>query len=694
MWVEPDMNLCSGEYIIRQILYGKKFFKDEFGVDCKVLWLPDVFGYSAALPQILKKSGVDYFMTSKLATNELNRFPYDTFKWRGIDGTEILSHLTSYLPGAYNPSIEGGEVLTGWKNYQQKDINCDILIPFGYADGGGGTTQKQIEILKRMQRGLPGLPKTQFGKARDYFERLNKNVADNRRLPVWSGELYYEKHRGTYTSMARVKRQNRKGEIMYLNAEWMWSLANALSGVKMPYDKFWQGMQNLLINQFHDVLPGSSIKEVYYDSDVLYNEAFQIGNNLIGDAIESFTDKANTDNVLVFNPYGDDVSGYVNYNNEVLYAENVPSKGYKLVSKIRDLPETPVSVNDNVMENKFFKLTISEDGYIESLWDKQNQRDSFLKGRKANKLRIFEDKPGHEIGWVEDNWNLDSYYTEKEYDMPKPDSIKVILNTPECAKVEILRTYGSSTISQTIVMYARSPRIDIENKLDWKEHSQVLKAEFPIDVNALRATYEIQFGYIERPTTKNTSWEDAKFEVCAHKWADISDTGYGVSILNDCKYGYSADGSDLSITLLRCGNIPNPDADKEYHEFTYSILAHAGSIADADVVKEAYVLNNPLFAVDAMPMVNAPESYSLFNVKGAVLETVKPAEDGNGYILRLYEPYNRKNRVELTASNNIKSINMCDMLENDLTDNNINVFENKASFDINQFEIVTLRVIM
>lgn len=681
MWVEPDMNLISGESIVRQILYGKRFFKDEFDADCKILWLPDVFGYTAALPQILEKSGVKYFMTAKLSTNQVNRFPYDTFTWKGIDGSEVLSHCLNYTN--YTPNIENGEIFPAWKYYNQKDINDDILILFGYADGGGGVTAEQIERLKRLEKGLPGVPKVKLGTASDYFERLENKVSENKHLPIWNGEIYYENHRGTYTSMGRIKKQNRKCEFLLSNAQWLWMLRNVFENDEFPKNEFDKAMKIMLLNQFHDVLPGTSIKEVYEDTDALYKEAFAIGEDICKSAICKIIEKGSDTDITVFNPYCEPVCGYVEHNDELIYVENVPAKGYAVYKAENNIEDELVSVEGNIIENQFYIIRLSDSGEIESLFDKKAGRECFK--TNANHLRVFDDKP-----LMEDNWNLDAFYTEREYDMPKPDKVYLKKKTGEYAIIRTERKYMNSSIVQDMIVYARSPRIDFKTDIDWKEHSHVLKAEFPVDVNAVNATYEIQFGYVQRPTICNTSWDEARFEVCAHKWADISDNGYGMALLNDCKYGYSAKNSTISLTLLRCGCYPNPDADKEKHSFTYSILPHSGSFCDADVVKEAYLLNNPLFAVPKA----VTDAYSLVECTGAVLDTIKPSEVGDGWIFRIYEPYNKSENVKLKCGFNVKKAEFTDLMETEKIDIAHTVNDNEIEFSIKPFEIVTLKVWM
>lgn len=693
MWVEPDMNLSSGESIVRQIMYGKRFFKEEFGVDSEILWLPDVFGYSAALPQILKKSDLKYFMTCKLPSNELNRFPYDTFVWRGIDGSEILSHCTNYVCG-YNAQIESGEIYTGWQKYKQKDINDDILINFGYADGGGGVTPEQIETVKRTNVGIPGVPKTEIGTPLDYFKRLDKKVLGNRKLPIYSGEIYYERHRGTYTSMARVKKQNRKCEFLLSNAEWLSSLSAHLGGVRLPRDRFELAMKNMLLNQFHDVLPGTSIEEVYRDSDNLYEEAFTIGNDICQKAIFSFLSPCEK-TITVFNPYSKKMSGYVEYNGRYLFVSDIPAKGYATRSLDSSTPDVSVRVEGNVVENKYYTITLSERGEISSLYDKISKREVVAFGKTANKLRIFEDLPGLEGGVLEDNWNLDPYYTEREFELSAPEKVEIVDKCDEYAILRTKRNYMSSSIIIDMIVYARSPRIDFKARIDWKEKHQLIKVEFPVNVNATRSAYEIQYGFVERNTTFNNSFDEARYEVCGHKWADVSDNGYGLSLLNDCKYGYSAKGSDISLTLLRSGCCPNPLADKEVHEFTYSILPHNGSFVEADVVKEAYSLNNPMFAVcgDAVSC-GMPAEFSFVECDGAVVDTIKPAESDDGTVLRIYEPYNKSEKVILRFGFEIKEVVFTTLTEERIIEGQKYEISggNTLAFDIKPFEIVTLKI--
>ncbi|HBP37264.1 MAG TPA: alpha-mannosidase, partial [Clostridiales bacterium] len=670
MWVESDTNLPSGESLVRQILHGKKFLRDEFGVESRILWLPDVFGYSAALPQILRKSGIDYFMTSKLRNNELNEMPHNTFLWRGIDGTDVLTQLTSYNPSFYNGDAQSCEMIECWRNYKDKHLTDDILYTYGFGDGGGGPTREMVETLRRFDQGLPGAARTRFGKAADFFANLEKRVSRNKRLTTWHGELYYEKHRGTYTSMARNKRNNRKAEFLLTDTEWLASLNHLLTGGAYPSAELDPCWKTLLLNQFHDVLPGSSIKEVYQDTDHLYAQLFQRGGRLLAAAADSIAARigAAPGSLVVFNPLSwardtavffaaEDGSWALCDGENTFPAQKCHSGGF--VTVVRNLPplgwasmrivpgkDGADSKNDKsgkngapgptgrkaptVLENEFVRLQLDRSGNIASLYDKRAGREAFRPGMAGNRLLACEDKPHNE-----DNWNLDVFYTEKTWDIPARQ-IELAEQGPVRTVVKITRPFLNSTIVQHLILWNHQARIDFETVIDWKDRDICLKAEFPVDVNAERATYEIQYGHLERPVHTNTSWDEARFEVCAHKWADLSDHGFGLSLLNDCKYGHDTQNGKLRLTLLRSTGYPNPDADKEIHRFTYSILPHAGDWRGAGTVRQAYDLNQPAITAitaaggtgraGALP---ARLSFAGLSAENIILEVVKQAEDGD-----------------------------------------------------------------
>ena len=715
MWVEADCNLTSGESLVRQFLYGKRFFKEEFGVDNRILWLPDVFGYSGALPQIMAKCGIDYFMTTKLAWNQFNKMPYDTFRWRGIDGTEILTHLITTLGvgqdekdffTTYNGMLHPDAILGGWHRYQQKDINNDILISYGYGDGGGGPTREMLETSSRMDKGIEGVPKVRQAFARTYFDELKERVEGNKRLPTWEGELYFEYHRGTYTSMARNKRSNRKAELHMMDLE----LLGVLADPKVAYpdaelDGLWHG---ILINQFHDILPGSSIHEVYEVTKKEYEEMEAQISVLTDERVRALICEG--EGVTVLNTTGferDDVVELGDCDAEALLDENgsvypvqqtrkgavafvkdLPSKGYKTFGKVSAGEEKRpfcLSPDSHALETPFYQVVFDKNGCIGQIYDKENDRNVLKPGEAGNLMRVYEDKPIYY-----DNWDVDIYYTEKFWDVTDLRGFSWVEMGPVRATLRLERQFSHSTITQEIHFYADLRRIDFETTVDWKEHQSLLKVHFPVDVHTDEATFEIQYGNVTRKTHRNTSWDKARFESCGQKWMDVSEGHYGVSLLNDCKYGHSVKDSCIGLTLIKSGTEPNPTTDQEMHFFTYSLYPHAETWKAAGTVPQAFFLNQPaLVSKGGKP----GESFSLasLNVPNVVLETVKKAEDGNGVILRMYECENARTPVTLTFNRPFASAESCNCLE-EPDGEPVKVDGNKVSFLVKPFEIKTIRI--
>lgn len=715
MWVEADCNLTSGESLVRQFLYGKRFFKEEFGADNRILWLPDVFGYSGALPQIMAKCGIDYFMTTKLAWNQFNKMPYDTFRWRGIDGTEILTHLITTLGvgqdekdffTTYNGMLHPDAILGGWHRYQQKDINNDILISYGYGDGGGGPTREMLETSSRMDKGIEGVPKVRQAFARTYFDELKERVEGNKRLPTWEGELYFEYHRGTYTSMARNKRSNRKAELHMMDLE----LLGVLADPKAAYpdaelDGLWHG---ILINQFHDILPGSSIHEVYEVTKKEYEEMEAQISVLTDERVRALICEG--EGVTVLNTTGferDDVVELGDCDAEALLDENgsvypvqqtrkgavafvkdLPSKGYKTFGKVSAGEEKRpfcLSPDSHALETPFYQVVFDENGCIGQIYDKENDRNVLKPGEAGNLMRVYEDKPIYY-----DNWDVDIYYTEKFWDVTDLRGFSWVEMGPVRATLRLERQFSHSTITQEIHFYADLRRIDFETTVDWKEHQSLLKVHFPVDVHTDEATFEIQYGNVTRKTHRNTSWDKARFESCGQKWMDVSEGHYGVSLLNDCKYGHSVKDSCIGLTLIKSGTEPNPTTDQEMHFFTYSLYPHAETWKAAGTVPQAFFLNQPaLVSKGGKP----GESFSLasLNVPNVVLETVKKAEDGDGVILRMYECENARTPVTLTFNRPFASAESCNCLE-EPDGEPVKVDGNKVSFLVKPFEIKTIRI--
>lgn len=714
MWVEADCNLTSGESLVRQFIHGKRFFKDEFGVDCRILWLPDVFGYSGALPQIMKQCGIQYFMTTKLAWNQFNKMPYDTFRWRGIDGTEILTHLITTLGvgqpvknffTTYNGMLHPDALIGGWQRYQQKEINNDILVSYGYGDGGGGPTRAMLENSDRMEKGVTGLPRVRQAFARTYFDELNARVQGSKRLPVWEGELYFEYHRGTYTSMARNKRSNRKAELHMMDLE----LLSVLAQDRLPYpaqemDGMWK---TILLNQFHDILPGSSIHEVYEVTKREYEALERQISVLRGERLAALA--APSDAVTVFNTKGFasdetvclgqlDAAALVDADGArypvqqtaegaVAFLPALPAKGWRAYS-VSNQPEpcaAPFALaDDHHLETPYYTVELDENGLLSRLYDKENRREVLRPGQRGNLMRMYEDKPIYY-----DNWDIDIYYTEKYWDVTELTSLRWTDVGAVSATLELERCVSSSLIRQRIRFYANSRRIDFETYVDWHEHQHLLKVHFPVDVHTDEATFEIQFGNLKRKVHTNTSWDVARFESCGQKWMDLSEGHYGVSLLNDCKYGHSVKDGCIGLTLIKSGIEPNPTTDQEEHFFTYALYPHAEGWQQAGTVREAYRLNQPALSVRGG---QAGTEYSLASVQPAnvILETVKQAEDGDGVIVRLYETENARTEACLTWNRPIASVEECNCIEEKQADA---AFDSACiPFVIKPYEIKTFRI--
>ena len=701
MWLEADCNLTSGESLVRQIMFGKRFMKEEFGVDSKILWLPDVFGYSAAMPQILKKSGIDKFVTSKISWNETNKMPYDVFIWQGIDGSEMFTYFLTAIDKkpfgettlndtytVYSGYIRPSQVLGTWKRFQQKAYSNETIITFGYGDGGGGPTKDMLEQQRRLAYGLPGYPKTQISFASEFLKRVEKSFFENsaklNKMPKWVGELYLELHRGTYTSIAKNKKNNRSSELAFQRIEAL-SVIDMLNGGSYPQEKINKSWQKILLNQFHDIIPGSSIFEVYEDSDKDYLQILGTAKEIQEEKISNIISGIKTDGGLfVYNSNGFLTSGTVCVDGKSVYVKDIPPFGYKVVKEYND--ESNIKFYENGMENDYFKITF-ENGKIISIFDKRNGFEAIEHGKYANEIQIFEDIPK----WC-DAWEITDYYTEKMWTADEMITEERIFDGVR-AGIRQVRKCLNSTIEQKIWIYSDIDRIDFDTVIDWKEEHLLVKAAFPFNVNAIDATYDIQFGSIKRPTHKNTSWDEAKFEVCAHKWADLSDNGYGVSILNDCKYGYSAEGNTLKLTLLKCATYPNKNADREIHKFTYSLYPHKGTVYEADTIKRSYELNNPLIATKiGVQNGKKGEEFSLFSCDkdNVIIETVKKAEVGSDIVVRIYESKNMKTKANILVGTDFKKAYLCDLMENEIEEIPIN--QNLLAVEASNFEIITLKL--
>ncbi len=692
MWVEADCNLSSGESLVRQVLYGKRFFKNEFGVESRVLWLPDVFGYSAALPQILRKSGVDWFVTSKISWNDSNTMPYDTFAWYGIDGTAINTHFLTaqdYSDGFqrgchYNGRTYPNMIKGTRYRYQQKLLTNEAIDTFGFGDGGGGPTIEYLEYYRRQEKGIPGIPNTKMEFAGDFLKRLEKKIDANKYLPKWKGELYLEFHRGTYTSVAKNKKNNRSSEFLYLDAEMLGTIGKELLGKEFNKAELHRGWEMILTNQFHDIIPGSSIDEVYDQSDIDYAWLQAIANEQIAAIREEIASKVDkNDGYVVFNPHSFEGEGIVKIDGKSALVSGIAPKGYSCVKSFKC--DNSIIVTMGCVETNVLKVKFDQAWNIISIYDKKNDRELLKNGGLGNELRAYEDYPD-----CYDCWEWQIYETDKYRTITAVESVDLIDDGARLG-IKIVRPFMKSKITQTIWFYDDIMQIDFDTEADWHENNIMLKTAFDVDILSDKATYEIQFGTIERPTHMNTSWDAAKFEVCAHKYADISEGGYGVSIMNNCKYGHDIHDGVIQLSLIKCGVHPSKRSDHGIHTFTYSIYPHEGAFAQSDITKRSYYLNYPMVAVKATGDGSVPSYYSLIklNAENVICETIKEAEDSLDTIVRLYECKNVRTAVKMDIGFKASRAYLCDLLENELEE--LEIVDGAVSFGMKGFEIVTLK---
>ncbi len=705
MWLEADCNLTSGESLVRQITFGKRFFKEEFNRDCDTVWLPDVFGYSASLPQIMQKSGLQNFVTAKIGWNDTNRMPYDLFKWQGIDGSEVFAYFLSTCecdPRAgvydqtyttYTAPITPMYVLGTWNRFQQKEYSDTVIMSYGWGDGGGGPTREDIEMENRLRRGLPGIPKTKLASLEDTLSVIKEQSAQNarelQREPVWNGELYFEYHRGTLSSVPQVKMNNRKGEFALLNTELFAVLGGVLYGAEYPKTTIDKDWRLLLLNQFHDILPGSSIADVYKDSNVQFQEIFRDTDGIIDGALDALAGQVKTDGgLLVFNPNGFAANGTVTVDDKVVVAENIPAFGYKVIQN-ETTKTSNVTVREYALENTYYKVVFDKTGGIVSLWDKRAERELVKSGRTLNQMVAFQDTP-----YQYDNWELTPYHKQNKWELQGDAAFETVCEGDRKGFV-ITKRYGASTITQRVYLYEDGiDRIDFVTDIDWREKDQLLKAVFPIDIMADKASYDIQFGHVERATHDNTSWDSARFESAAQKWVDVSENNYGVALLNDGKYGFGTDKGDLSMTLVKAGSFPFDGASDVVPTFVYSLLPHKGKGCDGEIVEKSYVLNRPFFVkkVTKNACGSLADEFSLLSCKtpGVIIETVKNSEENDGIVLRMYEAYKERKRVEIAFFNTPEEVILCDLNENEIE--KLRLDGNTVAFNSKPFEITTIKI--
>ena len=698
MWIEPDCNITSGESLVRQLLVAQNITREWFGYTSDMLWLPDVFGYSAALPQILRGAGVEFFCTTKISWNDTTRFPYDTFVWKGLDGTSVIAH--------YNfihcwPAPE--DLNHQWRWVQHKDYQDRVLCAYGYGDGGGGPMAEMLEVARRVED-LEGCPRAEHTTVGKFMQGIRDELTE---LPDWSGELYLELHRGTLTSIAGVKKGNRKSELAMRDAELMATLA-ALQGKAYPADNLLSMWKLLLTNQFHDILPGSSIARVNDEAIEDFKNIVAGAGDIAKASAEAITGSGSSKmllmNTLSWNRTGEILLGDVAEGKAISGATNqwvesasgekmlavsgieLPSLGGKVVSleAAGSAGKSSFKVDGDSVETPFASVKFDSIGRIVSLIDKASGREAVEKGGVLNGFESGEDIPK---SW--DNWDIDADQELKMSAEERLVSRSVVSDGALQLRIRSEYKIGlASKLVQDTIFHSDSPRVDFETVIDWSEKHTLLKAMFDINVLTDFARHEIQYGHVERPTHRNQPQDRARFEVVCHKWMDLSDNGFGVSLLNECKYGVSVYGKKIGLSLIKSGTHPDPRGDEGRHLMTYSIMPHACGFSVESVVRPAYELNVPVLSFGADD--NAKDIASLLQVDASnvIVESVKWAEDGGGFIVRLYEAEKFATSAKVSFGVDVKSVSECNLLENDCKP--LAVKDREVTLDFHAFEIKTL----
>ncbi len=720
-WVEMDCNLPSGESLVRQLLYGQRYFEKLTGKISPVLWLPDTFGFTAALPQICKLAGVKYFFTTKMRWNQINDLPHSTFRWEGLDGSRILAHMCKHLvPG---PRLEDdaplADIINEWEVYKDKPINSHLVGSYGSGDGGGGPTRDEVDTLTAASS-LSAVPRIEFGTAEEAFERIEANLA-GKSVPIWRGELYAEFHRATLTTRAWVKKINRQCEQSLRAAEMLAAWAVRL-GETYPKSELERAWKLVLLNQFHDIIPGSSIGPVYEDAKKDYAEVQRITAEVMGKSLQIFSEHvggADRSLMLVNSLSHDrndparvevprDPTGCLldSQNQHVpcqvieeageqywlVAAHDIPAMGYTTLRFPNDAesrePANRLVVQERRLENNFWRIEFDADGRLTGVFDKQRLREVLPAGAVANELQFFHDRP---LNW--ESWDVGHFYEDSRYEDSKLESIEVLETGPVRCAIRQVRTFRNSRFTQDIRLYADSPRIEFATRADWREQRTLCKTAFPVDIRAENATYDIQFGNIQRPTHRNTSWDFAKYEVCGHQWADLSEGDYGVSLLNDCKYGYDCRENVMRLTLLRGPMDLDKTSEQGEHAFTYALLPHAGDWRN-ETIQQAAELNAPVIGRWMEPNGHAdqPPQQSLIRVnrENVLVDAVKVAEDGDGYIIRLHEGAACRCAITLSFVAEVAGATEVDLLERPIREHDVH--GRRLTFEILPYEIKTFRV--
>ncbi len=658
MWVEADCNLPSGEALVRQLLEGKRFFMKEFGYETKILWLPDVFGYPGNLPQLISEAGCAFFLTQKLSWNDTNKPDHHTFMWEGIDGTRIFTHFPP--ADTYNGSFTPDEVAASISNFKDADRSNRSLYLFGWGDGGGGPEPEMIESAHRLG--------VEIGRASDFFGRASAEATD---LATSVGELYFELHRGTYTSQSRTKRLNRLAQQALREAE-MWSVATGA----YPSTELSALWRTLLLNQFHDILPGSSIDWVYEDAERDLARVTERATVIGESAMMAIVGEG--EGLVAFNSTSHPRTEVVSLNGEYTRIE-APPCGWAVVVPRSSEPE--VSVTDHSMENGLLRVEWDDRAVLTSIWDKEANRE-VLSG-PGNLLQLHDDNPSR---W--DAWDLDREYRDSFIELTAIEQVQ--RRGGLRGLLAFGRRFGESWLFQTMALDAASRVLRFETFVEWQERHKMLKVAFPVTVSAREATYEIQFGHIRRPTHEDTSRARAMFEVCAQRWADLGDSNYGVALLNDCKHGYDIHGSVMRLSLLRGPTHPDPTADLGGHQFTYALMPHPGDFREAGVIEAAEDLNCPLLPAHGNLLPASTRSLIELDTRQVMVEAIKRAEDSDSTIVRLYEAWGRPCQTQVRTTLPASRAFLCDLLERNREELSVN--DGMLDLELEPFKILTLKL--
>jgi alpha-mannosidase len=667
MWVEADMNLPSGESLARQIVHGQRYFESRFGRRCTEVWIPDVFGYPASMPQLYAAGGMHRFVTQKLSWNTTNRFPHHTFWWEGLDGTRVLTHFPPV--DTYNAEVTPAECVRSAERFLDAGWSDWSLMPFGYGDGGGGPTREMLERLRRMAD-LDGVPRVSIGSAAEFFRHVEREHLDGAPVPVWRGELYFETHRGTLTSQLRTKAGNRRCERLLREVE-LWS---ATAGRAAEVDDLWR---DVLTQQFHDIIPGSSIAWVHRDAEAVHASVAETLEQRLGDLFGELV------------PPGLQVANAAGVaRDEVLEIDGtarrvrVPAHGIVPADGVP--AEDRVVVSEWSMSNGHLAVRWDETGALTSVIDLARAREIVPAGSHTGVLELAPDRPVRY-----DAWDLESWTPGLAEPVDRPESIELVTTEPLIGAVRVGYRFGPSAATVTYRLHAGSPRLDVEIDLEWAHDEHLLSMSFPLDVRADTAACDIQFGHVRRPTHPSTSWDAAKFEVCAHRYVDVSEPSFGVAVLNDGRYGHGLFDGQVRVSLARAARYPDPGADRGRHSMRLALFPHGAGLAE--VVAEAERFGVPLRVVEGMATGAAPAPIVGLVGPGVEIDAVKPADDDRrDLIVRFHEAVGDRSRVTVRCDRPIVAASRCDLLEE--PGQGLEVGDGIAVLTVRPFEIVTLRL--